>query len=222
MTSPSLPEPIVDSADILVYLNKSQQSGLDLAPKDDNTAETVRQLIDLVHSSDVSTNIILLQARDSEEMKAKQASMFKNFIRRRQEVLEKNCKDFPDSDFYKARRDMNGAIHQHYLSSENHGAFFKQSHDDYRGFAMGMDKLESLIVLPYAAGSEVTFADLNIVPWLAHAMWGAGAKGLDDFDSLETLLRKTVPDFSVGPKTKEWWNNMLKRESFKKVYPQLH
>lgn len=222
LTSPAFPEPLVESADILVYINKFQPSGIDLAPKDDATADTVKQLIDLVHSDQVSTNIILLQARNPEEIKAKQESPFKEFLRTRQDVLEKNCKQFPDNEFYEGRRQMNGAIYDHYLSSDNHLGFFQQSHDDFRGFAAGLDKLESLIVLPYAAGPDVTYADLNIVPWFSHAMWGAGAKELDDFDSLEKLLQKTVPEFNIGPKTKEWWRNMMKRESFQKVYPHLH
>jgi len=43
-----------------------------------------------------------------------------------------------------------------------------------------------------------------------------------DFGPLEALIQKTVPNFKVGPKTREWWSNMSKRESFKKVYPNLH
>ncbi|OCT54503.1 hypothetical protein CLCR_00909 [Cladophialophora carrionii] len=222
LTSASLEQPLIESADILVYLNDSLPSGLNLAAKDDATSRAVTQLVDLVHSPEVSTNIILLMARDAEEMQAKQNGPFNDFLRKRQDTLEKYHQEIPDSDFYSARRDMNGAIYHHYVSSDGHPQFFQQSQEAYRGFAAGMDKLESLIVLPYAAGSELTFADLHIVPWLAHAMFGAGAKELDDFGSLENLIGKTVPDFKVGPKTREWWGNMMKRESFKRVYPFLH
>lgn len=222
LTSPSLSAPLIESTDILVYLNDSRSSGSNLAPKDDTTAQTMKQLLDLVHSADVSTNIILLDARDPEEISAKQNSPFKTFLGARQDVLEENCKAFPDSEFYKGRRDMNGSVYKHYLSSDNHPEFFQSSHDDYRGFAAGMDKLETLLVLPYAAGPEVTYADLHIVPWLSHALWGAGGENLEDFDKLERLIQKTVPEFKIGPKTKQWWRNMMQRDSFKKVYPHLH
>ncbi|KIW90455.1 uncharacterized protein Z519_09101 [Cladophialophora bantiana CBS 173.52] len=222
LTSPSLPEPLIESSDILVYLNDSRPSGLDLSPKDDATSLKIEKLIDLVHSPQVSTNIILLDARDPEEMEAKQNSPFRDFLSQRQNTLESYCEQFPDSDFYKLRRDMNAAIYKHYVSSGNHQEFFKQSQDDYRGFAAGVDTLDSLLVLPYAAGPEVTLADLHIVPWLAHAMWGAGTKEIGDFGPLETVIRKTVPDFKIGPKTKQWWANMMERESFQKVFPYLH
>jgi len=222
LTSPSLPERLIESADILVYLNDSRPSGLDLSPKNDATSHTMNKLIELVHSPEISTNIILLDARDSEEMKTKQNSPFNDFLSTRQNVLESHSKQFPDSDFYKSRREMNGAILKHYISSDNHQQFFKSSHDDYRGFAAGINRLESLLVLPYAAGSEVTLADLHIVPWLAHAMWGAGTQNIDDLDTLETLIQKTVSDFKIGPKTKQWWDRIIRRESVKKVYPHPH
>lgn len=227
LTSPDLAAPLIESADILEWLNakgpsSSPSSSVDLVPKDEATTQAMKKLIDLVHGQDVSTNIILLEARDGEEMQAKQQSPFNDFVSARQRTLEDLCQRFPEDEFYQSRRAMNGALHQHYVSSDNHPEFFDSSHADYRGFAAGMDRLESLIVLPYAAGQEVTLADLHIVPWLAHAMWGAGTTQVDDFAPLEKLIQKTVPAFTVGPKTKQWWANMMQRESFKKVYPHLH
>ncbi|KIW72037.1 hypothetical protein PV04_00261 [Phialophora macrospora] len=103
----------------------------------------------------------------------------------------------PDSDFYTTRRHMDGSIYNHYVSSDNHPKFFQQSHDAYREFAPGVDKLESLLVLPYAAGSEVTFAHLHIVPWLTHAMYGAGVQELDVFGSFENLLEVVRESLSL-------------------------
>jgi glutathione S-transferase len=221
LTSDSLKEPLIESTDILIYLNKNRPAGVNLAPKDQATEGTMKQLMDIVHSPEASTNIILFDARDPEEMKAKQNSGFGTFLGVRQDKLEGYCQQFPDNEFYKARRDGNGSIHKHYVSSDNHQAFFDSSNSDYRGFAAAMDKLDSLIVLPYATGPELTYADLHIVPWLSHAMMGAGGKSIDDFDPLESLIRKTVPDFRIGDKTKAWWANMGKRESFQKIYHKL-
>ncbi|OQV01225.1 Glutathione S-transferase, domain-containing protein [Cladophialophora immunda] len=236
LTSPALPEALIDSTDILVYLNDSRPSGLDLSPKEDDhaTSRRTKELIDLVHSPEVSTNIILLAARDAEELAAKQGSPFRAFLAARQDTLERYCAEFPDSAFYRSRRDTNGAIHKHYAAASSSSSstndspalreFFERSRAEYRGFAAGVDRLEALLVLPYAAGPgpDPTLADLHIVPWLAHALWGAGSAQMDDFAPLEALLRKSVPGFHVGPRTRRWWANMVQRESVRKVYPRPH
>ena len=221
LTASGLIDPLIESSEILVYLNKHRPEGFNLEPKHEATSRVMTQLTELVHSPDLDTNIVLLMARDSDELSARK-NTFKSFLGLRQHVLEDNCKQFPDNDFYKDRRDMNGSLYRHYLSADDHSAFFHKSHEDYRGFAAGMNRMESLIALPYAAGSEVTYADLHMVAWTAHALAGAGAQCLDDFHRLEKLIRKTVPNFKIGEKTKQWWGNMMKRESFKKIYPHLH
>ena len=222
LTSSSLKEPLIESADILEYLNQTRPSGVDLAPKDGATARTTEQLMDLVHSQEVSTDILLISARDPQEMKTKKEGWFKGFLATRQAVLDENSKQFPDSEFYKGRRDGNASVYKHYISAEHHDEFFKSSQEQYRGWAVGMDKLESLIVLPYATGPDLTYADIHMAAWIAHAMWGADGQKIDDFDPLENLIRKTVPDFRIGTKTKQWWANVMQRDAFKKVFPNLH
>jgi glutathione S-transferase len=170
----------------------------------------------------MSTNIILLEARDEEELTAKKNSPFKAFVCARQDTLESLCKESPKDEFYQARRLANRQIHHQYISTELDEEFFKTCTDDYRGLADGMARLNELIVLPFAAGEEITYADLHIVPWLAHAMWGSGGVDVGDFQPLEKCVGKTVPGFMVGEKIKRWWANMGKRESFKNVYPKLH
>lgn len=149
----------IETTDILEFLNDSCPSGVDLSPKDDATARATKKLIELVHSSPVSTNIILLESRDTKEMKAKRQGPFNALISVRQRTLEDLCSQFPGNTFYQARRDT---------------------------------------------------------------MWGAGSRKLDNFGPLETLLQKTVSEFQVGSKTREWWSNMMERELFKNVYPTLH
>jgi glutathione S-transferase len=48
--------------------------------------------------------------------------------------------------------------------------FFKATQDGYREFAAGLERLNAAIVLPYVAGEQLTYADLHVAPWLAHAM----------------------------------------------------
>ncbi|OAG39159.1 hypothetical protein AYO21_06542 [Fonsecaea monophora] len=227
LTSPVLPAPLVESADILVYLDEGRPEGITLSPGkkggDVDVVDKVKEVIDLVHSPQLSTNIILLDARDRDELKAKQASPFRDFLAARQAALDGYAAQFPDSDFYRSRRDMNHAIYRHYyLDGDDHQDFFDQSRADYRGFAAGVAQLDATLVLPYAAGPDLTLADLHVVPWLAHAMWGAGSERIDDFAPLEALVRKTVPEFCVGGKVRAWWANMLQRESVRRVYPRPH
>jgi glutathione S-transferase len=85
-----------------------------------------------------------------------------------------------------------------------------------------VDKLETLLVLPYAAGEQVTHADLHAVPWLAHAMAGVETKEIGDLSKLEVHIQKSVPAFKFGPKLRKWWENYTSREAFKEVYPELH
>lgn len=224
LISASFSRHLVDSREILNYLDGSRSSGTNLTPKDPQVQELVDKLIELVHSDDVGTNLILLQARNKEEMEAKKASPFKDFVGNRQKVLEKNKAAFPDHPFYGPKSAENGALNKLYETDigPEHEEFFKMTQDMYRKFAAGMDRLESLIVLPYAAGDNVTLADLHIVPWLSHAMAGVGTTDPEDFGKLESHIQKTVPDFTIGPKTREWWLNFSKRPSFMSVFATLH
>jgi glutathione S-transferase len=224
LTSPSFSRPLVDSTEILTYLDDARPSGPKLSPTDAETKKIVENLIGLVHSDDVGTNLILLQSRNKDELEAKRASPFKDFVGKRQEKLEEYKSKLPDHPFYGPKAQENGALNNLYVTDigPDHPVFFEHTNDMYRKFAAGMDRLEPLIVLPYAAGDNVTLADLHMVPWLAHAMWGAGTTDILDFGPLERLIQKTVPDFKVGPKTRAWWENMSKRDSFKQVFPHLH
>ncbi|KAI0379624.1 hypothetical protein F5Y04DRAFT_259493 [Hypomontagnella monticulosa] len=224
LTSPSLAQPLIESVDILRFLDEAR--GKSLVPKDPASKERMQEIIDLVHSDEVSTNLILLQARDHEEMNAKRSSMWNDFVSARQAKLEKGKAAHPNHSFYGLKSAENGALYKIYASpSEDElRTFYETTHNMYRKFAAGLDKLDSLLVLPYAVGEQVTEADMHIVPWLSHALWGAGTEPSDiqNFGALEALVQKTMPDFRVGLKIKEWWSSIGKTQAFKEVYPRLH
>jgi hypothetical protein len=92
----------------------------------------------------------------------------------------------------------------------------------YIAFAQGGEKLNLLLVFPYVVGQELMAADLHIVPWLSHTLWGAGATGIQDFASLERLVGEAVLGFSFGERIEAWWLDISKRDSFKEIYAQLH
>jgi glutathione S-transferase len=186
----------------------------------------VQDLIALAHSADLNTNLILLQARDAAEWAEKRTSMWADFLSVRQMVLWENQRQDPAHPFFGPKAAENGALHSIYKAApapgSAHDAFFADTRSGYGRFVAGMEKLEGLLVLPYAAGEEVTLADLHLVPWLAHALWGVGTTEITDFSVLERHLGKSVEGFRVGEKTRKWWGKVGERESFKKVFPAPH
>ena len=223
---PSQSKPLTDTRPILQYLDQARSADnvSTLTPSDAQTKELADSLIELVHSSDMNTDLILLQARNEEELEEKKNSPFATFLNSRQEVLEANRTAYPEHAFYGPKAEANGAIHHLYATEARaeHQAFFESTQAAYRRFIAGMERLESSLRLPYATGDNVTLADLHIVPWLSHAQWGVGTTDTKDLDTLEAHLQKTVPDFEIGPNTREWWRNFGKRDSFKEVFPTVH
>ena len=220
---PSLSKPLTDSRDVLTHLD-SLKPVAPLVPTSPAAQEKMQAIIDLVHGDDVSTNLILLQARDMDEYSDKRDGPFGAYIATRQKVLEKHHTALPEHAFYGPKAEENGMLHKIYTagSKEEREAFFKDTHESYKKFAGEMDRLESLIVLPYAAGENVSLADLHAVPWLAHALAGVGTTEIKDLSILEKHLQKSVPGFKIGPKTQKWWDNYTERAAFKEVFPVLH
>ncbi|UKZ91500.1 uncharacterized protein TrAFT101_006477 [Trichoderma asperellum] len=221
LTAPSLSKPITESADILRWIDA--RGTKTLAPED---AARSKEILDLMHSPSMSTNLILFQARDADEMAYKKGSAWNAFLEGRQTRLDKELAAQPTHPFYVSKTAENLSVTSLYRADvgPTHEDFYKMTDGMYRTLAAGLDKLDSLIALPYAAGSRVSEADYNTVPWLAHAMMGADTPVADvqDFGPLERLIQKTVPDFKIGSKIKEWWSNIAKTEAFKEVYPVLH
>ncbi|KAI8711415.1 GST N-terminal domain-containing protein [Fusarium sp. LHS14.1] len=224
LVSSALEKPLVESMDILRYVDSLGKATL--VPRDSKMQQKAQQIIDHVHSADVNTNVILFDARDAKEMEAKKASKWKDFLQNRQNRLEHEHKAAPDNAFYSFKREENGAVNRLYAAEigTDHQQFFEISHHQYRTFASGMNKLEDILVLPFAAGDSLTEADLHVIPWLSHALRGAGTEPTDihNFGPLEELIRRSDPEFIVGPKIKQWWKTVSGTNSFKKVYPILH
>lgn len=226
LASPSLTAPLTDSRVVLEHLDQLRPDTNRLSVDDPAVQAKVDEIINIVHDDELSTNLILLHARNKEEMEAKRSSMWKTFVANRQSQLEKHNTQLPDHPFYQSKLKDNTPLHGLYTCETVEGPefdeFFKATENAYRVFAAGLDRLDSAIVLPYVAGDHLTYADLHVVPWLSHAMWGAGGTDIQDFAPLEDLIGKTVPGFKIGDRIKEWWANMSRRESFKEVYPNLH
>ncbi|KAM0255521.1 hypothetical protein ACHAQJ_005668 [Trichoderma viride] len=214
ISSASLDKPIIESIDVVRYIDGLKGNNF-LVPSDPAVKNRTQAIIDLVHSYDARTDTILFHARDDEEMNGKRGT-----------GLVKEQAANPNHPFYGPKVLENGSLSKFYTIDigEEHKKFYKNTDEAYKIFAKEVDKLDSLLVLPYAAGDAVTEADIHVTTWLAHAMWGAGSDTtqIQNFDTLETLIQKSAPDFTIGKKTREWWANITATASFKKVFPTLH
>ncbi|KAL8856692.1 MAG: hypothetical protein Q9178_006759 [Gyalolechia marmorata] len=227
LKAPSLSEPLFDTREILEFLDRYRPStsGPDLIPVDVQEKAAAQALIELVHSHDLETGLMLFGCLDHADIDQMKRSPLLDFLAARQSALEKHVAADPMNAFYTTRFKDNGALHNHFTGASTtaaHEAFFGETAAGYSKFADGLEMLERQIRLPYAVGDHVTVADLHIVPWLSHALWALGTTDLCDFSKLEQRVRRTVPDFEIGPKTRRWWANFGERDSFREAFKVLH
>ncbi|TQV92784.1 hypothetical protein IF1G_08708 [Cordyceps javanica] len=233
LTAPSLPRPLIDSVDILRHLDglrpETARRRPPLVPLDAASRDRGQQLIDLVHSPQLDTNILFFRARDAAELGARTKSWHKGFIDTRQRRLEEEHAAHPAHPFYGPKLEENGVIHAQYAAAagvraNDNDAFFARSRELHREFADGMARLETLLVLPFAAGASLSEADLHLAPWLSHAMVAADSDihQVQDFTALEKTIARSNPGFHVGPRTRQWWKTLASETSFQQVFPHLH
>jgi len=217
---------LVDSREILEYLDHTQVGNKkrSLAPDSQEAILKTNEIVELVHSADLDTNLILLRARDLAEYENKRDGPFGAYIATRQKVLEDHSASYPEHSFYGPKSIENGLLHRIYTTGpcKERDNFFGETHEGYVRFSSAIDRLESQLVLPYTVGDTVSYADLHVAPWLSHALAGVGTQKIKDLSLLEKHLQKSVPDFKIGPKLQTWWNNYTEREAFKNVFPTLH
>ncbi len=226
LTASDLSEPLIDTRQILRYLDKSRPSanGPDLTPAGAHEEAAANALIELVHSSDLDTGLVLYGCLDNCEIDRVKASPLYAYLAARQTALNDYHAADPANVFHGAKLKENGDLYNLFTdaSSADRDAFFKDTATRYKTFAAGLDRLERQICLPYATGDHVTLADLHVVPWLSHTLWALGTTDPSDFSKLEGRIKQTVPEFRIGPKLRKWWNNFGKRDSFQDVFKELH
>ena len=226
LVSPSLETPLTDSRDILLFLDRSKTSRGKLYPSADEAGlkAKVDQLIEHIHSDPLSTNILLFLARDESELNANKDFGRHNFLQGRQSALEKYHDQVPNHSFYPGKKRENGSVHGAYVTEDKKALeeFFGMSNAAYDGLIKGLETLDTMLVLPYAAGENVTAADFHIVPWLGHALMAVNESDIHNLDSLEAHLQKSSPSFKIGAKTRAWWAKANSIPSVKEFYPKPH
>ncbi len=226
LTASHLSKPLVDTRQILEYLDQARPSvdGPNLTPSAAQDKAASNSLIELVHSSDLDSGLLVFGCFDDAGIQQLQASPFFDYLAARQTALEQyRCAD-PTNAFYEAKCGENGALHSLFNNAPNAArvAYFEDTAAKYKTFAAGLDKLERQIRLPYATGDHVTLADVHMVPWLSHVLFTLGTTDPSDFSKLDGQVQQVVPDFQLGPRVQEWWTNFGKRDSFQEVFSELH
>ncbi|KAK3175374.1 hypothetical protein OEA41_002621 [Lepraria neglecta] len=226
LTASHLSKPLIDTRQILEFLDQSRPSvnGPALTPAGAQDKVAANSMIELVHSSDLETGLLLFGCLDDDEIHRLQGSPLMAYLAARQTSLEQYHAADPKNAFYAAKREDNGALHDIFTGAPNDAriAYFDETAAKYKTFAASLKMLERQIRLPYAIGDYVTLADLHMVPWLSHALFALGTTDPSDFSKLEGRIQQAVPDFKLGPKIPQWWSNFGKRDSFQKVFKVLH
>ena len=221
-----LSKPLIDTRQILEFLDQSRSSvnGPDLTPAGAEDKAAANSLIELVHSSDLETGLLIFGCLDDGELHRLQPSPLVAYLATRQTALEQYHAADPTNAFYAAKREENGTLHSIFTSATNAAriAYFEDTAAKYKTFAAGLNKLERSIHLPYAVGDHVTLADLHMVPWLSHTLFALGTTDPSDFSKLEGRIQQVVPEFKIGPKIQKWWSNFGKRDSFQEVFNVFH
>ncbi|KAI9696750.1 MAG: hypothetical protein M1836_005112 [Candelina mexicana] len=226
LTASNLSQPLLDTRPILEYLDQSRPfiNGPDLTPVSAQEKAAAHALIELVHSSDLETGLLLFGCLNHADIDRMKSSPLITYLAARQSALKMYLAADPMNAFYTAKLKDNSTLHDLFIDAPmaDREAFFRDTAAGYEKFADGLEMLERQIRLPYAIGDYVTVADLHIVPWLSHALFALGTTDRSDFSKLETRIQQTVPGFRLGPKIRQWWINFGKRDSFQEVFNVLH
>lgn len=154
LTASHLSKPLIDTRQILEFLDLSQPSmnGPDLTPAGVQDKAAANALVEYVHSSDLDTNLIIFGCLDNGDFHRLKASPLFAYLATRQIALEKYHSADPKNAFYEAKLKENGILYSLFSEAPNtdRDAFFTDTAARYKTFATGLNMLESQIRLPYA------------------------------------------------------------------------
>ncbi|QRV90530.1 glutathione S-transferase [Ceratobasidium sp. AG-Ba] len=239
---------LTDTKSVLEFLDKSRSNlskthttshkpAPSLTPATVDGSALSKLLIDLVHADENDPNFLQITAKDDAELKEKADGFLgKVFVSGRAKAL----------DEYLAQEDLipkiknileekkRGAVFLNavYLgkaTAEEKAAFFAKSKEAWEvAVPKTLATLESHIVGPYTLGDQLSLADLHVGVWLAKMVVQANGGIASDPTKWPELITQLGPavgdkDFKVGPKVTAFWNEIITRDAFKKVYEKgLH
>lgn len=105
LTAPHLSQPLVDTRQILEYLDQSRPSvkGPNLTPVERQDKSIASALIELVHSDDLETGVIIFGCLNDSEIHRLQATPFMAYVVARQTALQNYHSADPTDSFYRRK-----------------------------------------------------------------------------------------------------------------------
>ncbi|KAF8525149.1 hypothetical protein BU17DRAFT_41979 [Hysterangium stoloniferum] len=218
-----------------------------LAPATISLAEIYNKIISLLHSS--SIDFINTEAVTPEELAAKARGPRAAYIKERQAALEKyrmsqEGQDAPDifKRVWEKHLAENSFIIRVYeaadkpsselnaLQLEEREAFFRRSIQVWTTVNDILARVEAEMVGPYVLGDQLALVDLHLGAWLSRLFYVSAAEpeALGDtmksaFSNLEKMQGHTDDRaLNLGPKIRDFWHTLKQRDSWHKVYDELH
>ncbi|KAH7345435.1 hypothetical protein B0J17DRAFT_764098 [Rhizoctonia solani] len=235
---------LTDTVSVLDFLDKSrsnlskthttsQKPAPSLSPATVEASGLSKTLIDLVHAPEVDPNFLLLTVKDESELKEKSDGFIgKTYILGRAKAMEEYLatedlipKIQKILEEKKAEQAPLVELFSGKASEEAKKAFFAKSKEAWEvALPKALATLESSIVGPYTLGDQLSLADLHVGVWLARIVQlpaGDAATDAKKWPELLSTLAKPIAstEFKVGPKVTAFWNEIIARDAFKKVYP---
>ncbi|CAE6395776.1 unnamed protein product [Rhizoctonia solani] len=235
---------LTDTVSVLDFLDKSrsnlskthttsQKPAPVLSPATVEASGLSTTLINLVHSPEVDPNFLMITTKDEGELAEKSAGFVgKTFVLGRAKAMEEYLatedlipKIKKILEEKKAQQAPLVRLFSGQASKEEKEGYFAKSKGAWEvSLPKALATLEDSIVGPYTLGDQLSLADLHVGVWLARiVMLAAGEEAAKDLKKLPELLSTLAKpinsaEFKVGPKVTKFWNEIIARDGFKKVY----
>ncbi|KEP49012.1 glutathione S-transferase, amino-terminal domain protein [Rhizoctonia solani 123E] len=234
---------LTDTVSVLDFLDKSrsnlskthttsQKPAPALSPATVEASGLSTTLIKQVHDPEVDPNFLIVASKDESELTEKSNGFVgKTYVLGRAKAMEEYLatedlipKIQKILQEKKAQQAPLVALFSGKASKGDKEAFFAKSKEAWEvAIPKALAALESSIVGPYTLGDQLSLADLHVGVWLArlvHLATDGTATDPKKWPELLSTLAKPIAsaEFKVGPKVTAFWNEIITRDAFKKVY----
>lgn len=199
------------------------------------------RLIALVHAPTVDPNFIYLSAKNRSELQVKRNAHTGRLLRDRQAAMRRYLAEAVASVDVKVKLDgvgsadierktvrflqdkllanvLLGSIYAGTAGAETEEGFFEAGIKAWTIFLPEcLSNVERNLVGPFALGEHVSLADLHIIAWLARVV-EVCEEGQPVPAGMDSVSDKIGNGFKVGPKLRVFYDDWLKRDSFRTVY----
>ncbi|KAG8736969.1 hypothetical protein FRC10_008682 [Ceratobasidium sp. 414] len=233
---------LTDTKSVLEFLDKSrsalskthttsQKPAPSLTPATIEASSLSSSLIDLVHADENDPNFLQVAAKDEAELKVKADGFLgKVFVAGRAKALDGYLAQddlIPKIKAILEEKKKNlallNAVYGGTATQAEKDAFFAKSKEAWEvAVPKAIATIEEKMIGPCMLGDQISLADIHVGVWFTKIVClCAGRAGSDPTnwpDLLPTLSGPIGTDFKVGPKITAFWNEIIARDGFKKVY----